>query len=385
MTKLFIGASLIILIVVAGYVMWPQIVFGPTDSLLPVYDSNSSGDFQLVDRVFLTDLEVPWEVFDLGDAILVTERPGRLVLIEAGDVRVIYDNAEQLADSAEGGLLGMTLHPQFNNNRYLYIYETYDSNADVTKNRVLRFTLSDDLQSIEQATIIVDDIPGAMYHDGGRIAFGPDHKLYVTTGDATQPELAQDLGSLAGKILRLNDDGSVPADNPFSNSLVFSYGHRNPQGMAWDHRGVMYSSEHGPSGLESGQDEINRIIAGGNYGWPYWSGTERPGPDEDSPIPNPQWPVAASGSEDTWAPASLTVWRGNLWFAGLRGQALYQFEVESGRITRHLVEDFGRLRTTSIAADGSLLITTSNRDGRGSPNDQDDRVIKYDLITTTAQ
>ena len=212
---------------------------------------------------------------------------------------------------------------------------------------------------------------------GGRLAFGPDSKLYITTGDATEPDLAQDLNSLAGKILRLNDDGSVPNDNPFLNSSVFSYGHRNPQGLAWDNEGSLYSTEHGPSGISSGQDELNQIVAGGNYDWPFFSGTERPDPNQDSPIANLQFPSIASGPDEVWAPAGLSFWQGDLWFGGLRGESLYQYDLETGDLVRHLSGELGRLRTTVVTPEGNLAITTSNRNGRGSPNNGDDKIVIY--------
>jgi glucose/arabinose dehydrogenase len=392
-----LGIALIVLVGAIGYQYGPALFFKPTESDLPQYQPNNSNlgtqntqqfsmDYQLSPQSLASDLEVPWEVLFLPEGrILVTQRPGQLLDVTTANKKLIYDGPADLAASAEGGLLGAVIHPEFETNRQIYLYETYDDSQEITRNRVVRFELPLDETSLINRTIIIDDIPGATYHDGGRLAFGPDDLLYVTTGDATQPDLAQNLDSLAGKILRLDSDGSIPEDNPFpsavpktnSKSPVYSYGHRNPQGLAWDRQGNLYSTEHGPSGLDSGQDELNLIVPGGNYGWPFFSGTQRPAPGQDSPIPNPQWPIAASGPNETWAPAGLSYWQGDLWFGGLRGQSLYQYQLESGQLLRHLVEDVGRLRTTVVTPDGSLAITTSNRDGRGLPQPNDDQILIY--------
>ncbi len=206
------------------------------------------------------------------------------------------------------------------------------------------------------------------------MAFGPDGKLYVTTGDAGNSNSAQDTRSLAGKILRLNDDGSVPTDNPFENA-VFSYGHRNPQGLAWDDKGRLWSTEHGRSGVRSGYDELNLIERGGNYGWPEIEGPEI-GKDMVSP-------VLQSGASDTWAPASAEFVRGNIFFGGLRGEALYEAVIDdnAATLTTHLRHTYGRIRTVRKAPDGFLYILTSNSDGRGDRNSRDDRMIRIDPKT----
>ena len=372
---------------IAIYVYGQAWFFQPTESSIQEYgevNNNavaSLGNYQLSDQMIATNLEVPWEVLYLPNTMVIySERPGRITLQSELGYTEIYNN-ENFSASGEGGLLGMALHPNFQtSDNWLYIYETYDSNDGQTLNRVVRFrfdTGSDPMLTARE--IIIDNIPGAMYHDGGRIVFGPDNNLYITTGDATMPDLSQDLNSLAGKILRVQDDGTIPSDNPFSNSAVYSYGHRNPQGLAWDGSGNMYATEHGPSGINSGQDELNQIVAGGNYGWPFFSGTERPGPTEDSPIPDPQFPIAASGPDEVWAPAGLSYWQGDLWFGGLRGQALYQYDIDSAELLRHLSGELGRIRTTTVTPSGDLAITTSNRDGRGSPASDDDKIVLYQV------
>jgi glucose/arabinose dehydrogenase len=212
--------------------------------------------------------------------------------------------------------------------------------------------------------VIIDNIPGAGIHNGGRIKFGPDGMLYITTGDASNSGLAQDTGSLAGKILRLNPDGTIPLDNPFG-SPVYSFGHRNPQGLAWDDRGRLWATEHGSRAT----DELNLINPGENYGWPIIRG--------DETAPQMQEPVLHSGS-DTWAPSGLAFKGGMLFFCGLRGQSLFSVSIDDAQtsLIAHLEKQYGRLRGIVVGPDGFFYITTSNRDGRGLPLADDDQVLK---------
>jgi glucose/arabinose dehydrogenase len=221
---------------------------------------------------------------------------------------------------------------------------------------------------LSERTVILADIPGAQFHDGGRMAFGPDGLLYITTGDAGNGANAQDRNSLAGKILRLKDDGSIPSDNPFG-----TLGHRNPQGLAWDDAGRLWATEHGRSGARSGFDEINLIEAGKNYGWPDSEGDET----ADGVIA----PVRHSGASATWAPAGAAFFDGSIFFTGLRGEALYEARLHEREIesfTAHFAGEFGRLRAAVLGPDGFLYITTSNTDGRGRPRSDDDKIIKVD-------
>jgi glucose/arabinose dehydrogenase len=321
-------------------------------------------------EVVADNLDIPWEIVFLpsGD-MLVAQRPGTILKISR-ETKIIGE-IEGVEHTGEGGLLGLVLHPDFEQNQSLYLYLTGRDNGQLI-NRVEKYKLENDRLSDRQ--VILQGIKGASYHDGGRIAFGPDNKLYITTGDAGQEASAQDTSSLNGKILRVNDDGSVPDDNPFDNE-VYSYGHRNPQGLAWDNQGQLWAAEHGPSGLQSGQDEINLIKAGQNYGWPIIRGDQT----QDGLVA----PIIQSGTDETWAPAGLIYHNSSLFFAGLRGQSLYQAPIQDNnkinQVIAHFNQEFGRLRPVVLGPDGFIYMATSNRDGRGNPQPDDDKIIKVDL------
>ncbi len=316
-------------------------------------------------KVVAEGLVIPWEIAFLpnGD-MLVTERPGKLLKITSG-TKVIAEIAG-VKHIGEGGLLGLAVHPNFSSNNFIYLYSTTEESGGIT-NRVERYKLIKD--SISDRKVILEGIKGSKNHDGGRIAFGPDGYLYVTTGDAENSSLAQDKNSLNGKILKIKDDGSIPSDNPFGNE-VYSLGHRNPQGLAWDTRGTLWQTEHGPSGSQTGYDEVNIIVKGGNYGWPDIKGDQT----KEGMIS----PVIQSGSEDTWAPAGLVYLDNKIFFAGLRGAALYEGKISGNKVElfTHLKQEFGRLRAVTLGPDGFLYISTSNTDGRGKPKDGDDKIIR---------
>ncbi|MGH2758357.1 MAG: PQQ-dependent sugar dehydrogenase [Actinomycetota bacterium] len=320
-------------------------------------------------------LEIPWELaFVNENTILVTERPGRVRVVEGGQLRAEPVAEIDVRRDGEAGLLGIALHPGFPDERFAYVY--YTSAED---NRVSRFPLDGGLR-FGAEEVILDGIPAGRIHDGGRIAFGPDGMLYVGTGDAAQPELAAELGSLGGKILRILPDGSTPDDNPFPNSPVYSYGHRNVQGFAWDSRDRMYASEHGPSGELDlcCHDELNRIEAGSFYGWPYRAGNSRAG--DGSPPAEAVAPLAESG-DDVWAPAGVAVYEEDgeviLFVANLRGERVQSFTLDSDTVAPTTALDgLGRLRAARLGPDGCLYLTTSNRDGRGTPRGEDDRVAR---------
>ena len=320
-------------------------------------------------------LEVPWGLAFVDETtLLVTERPGRVRLIRDG--RLEPEPVAELDVVAEGeaGLLGIALHPEYPADRSVYLYYTA---AD--GNRVSRFRLRDDFRFEGEEVLLT--IPSGVFHDGGRIAFGSDGLLYVATGDATQRELAADRGSLAGKLLRINPDGSAAGDNPFAGSPVFSYGHRNPQGLDWDGDGQLYASEHGPTG-EDGlccHDEVNAIRPGGFYGWPFFAGRSAADPGE--PPEQPIAPIVESGGNETWAPAGLAVddaqGVATLYVALLAGERLLRISVQGREAeTDVALEGLGRLRAAELGPDSCLYLTTSNTDGRGSPRDGDDRIVR---------
>ncbi len=317
------------------------------------------------------NLEVPWEIVFLpaspaggpNNDILLTERTGSLKLISNGQTNTIAKISD-VKPYGEGGLMGLAIHPKYQANNYIYLYYTYSGSDNKTLNRVVRYKFENN--SLSDRKILIDNIPGAIYHNGGRLKFGPDGFLYITTGDSLNPSLAQDTNSLAGKILRSTDEGKVVSDNPFNN-LVYSYGHRNPQGLAWDSNGRLWETEHG----NNATDEVNIIVKGRNYGWPNITGSQTKS--------GMQSPFAQSGLE-TWAPAGAVFYNDSLYYGGLKGQALFQLKISNGNaiITKHLLQEYGRIRDVVLGLDNLLYITTSNRDGRGNPNANDDRILKID-------
>ncbi len=364
----FITIIVVIAVVLAGFLWWNFRANRVAD-LPPVPPATAppAGD-QTPDIPLAASLaqklEIPWALDFLPDGSLVfTERPGRVRLIDAREgllpePLLIID---EVAHQGEGGLLGIAVHPDFASNHFIYVY--YTSQGENPANRVVRF--SKESSTLLDKKIILDNIPAASNHNGGRIKFGPDGLLYITTGDASVAELAQDRDSLAGKILRLEDDGTIPTSNPFPGSPVYSLGHRNPQGLAWDAQGRLWATEHGSSTT----DELNLIEPGNNYGWPIIHG--------DETAPGLVSPVIHSGG-DTWAPSGLAFFNGSLFFAGLRGQSLFQVVIDNQRVTlqRYINRSFGRLRNVVVGPDNLLYILTSNRDGRGVPTADDDQVIR---------
>ncbi len=340
-------------------------------------------------QLIASGLEAPWAVALAPDGrLFVTERPGRVRIVRLGaggglEARPWATVPARANPDAERGLLGIALDPDFARNGFVYLYYSYAGPGGATLNRLVRMHETNGAGIDE--TILLDNIPGSSNHDGGRIAFGPDGKLYVATGDGEQQARAQDPGSLGGKILRLEKDGSVPADNPIPGSRVYSLGHRNVQGLAFHpDTGVLYATEHGPSGFFPAccQDEVNRIEAGANYGWPIVTG--KPGDQRFRD------PLVWSGNTDTWAPSGAAFatrpgpLRGSLLFSALRGVHLHRIVLTpDGRGVafeeRLLVNQYGRLRDVYEISSGEFLILTSNRDGRGRPAPDDDRVLLVTL------
>ena len=319
--------------------------------------------------VVATGLEVPWEIAFLPDqSLLVTERPGRLTHI-TGQQRTSYE-IEGVRATGESGLMGLALHPGFAENGWVYIYYT-GRGAEGAENRVERYRFRPGA-GLSDRTVILEGIPAAAFHDGGRIAFGPDGYLYVTTGDAGDSEVSQDPESLGGKILRLSDDGTPAPGNP-RETRMYSWGNRNPQGLAWDDKRQLWSTEHGRSGMETGFDELNLIRAGGNYGWPISMGDDA----RAGMVP----PEVHSGPTYTWAPAGAAYWDGRILFGGLRGEALYEARIVPDapmRVRAHFHAELGRIRVVKMGPDGMLYLATSNRDNRGAPRRGDDRIVRMD-------
>ncbi len=327
-------------------------------------------------QVVAENLSIPWAM-DISEdgTIYVTERPGTIRTIQDGKLnpQPLITFSSPFVSRVESGLLGIALDPNFSENHYIYVMQSYEEGNQIY-NRVVRLIEQNSRAFIDQ--VILDKIPGGLIHDGGRLKIGSDQKLYITTGDAGNSSLAQDMSSLAGKILRIELDGSIPEDNPFPGSPVYSLGLRNPQGITWNSNNVMYASDHG----SEARDEINMIQPGGNYGWPFVQ------EDEESSEIIGQKPLVSSGSQ-TWAPSGIAFvnqgpWLGKLLVANLRGQQLIAITLnkngtEVNRLELWLQGEYGRLRDVIQAKDGSIYISTSNRDGRGGvPKPGDDKIIR---------
>ncbi|WP_277371854.1 PQQ-dependent sugar dehydrogenase [Rhodococcus rhodochrous] len=307
-------------------------------------------------------LDTPWGIAFLptGSALVTERNSGRIVEITDGEVREVGRVGETLAQG-ESGLLGIAVSPTFDTDRFVYLYVTTGSD-----NRVLRAVF--DGTTLAEPEMILDGIPAARIHDGGRMMFGPDGMLYVATGEAGRRELAQDPNSLGGKILRITGDGEPASGNPDPASPVYSLGHRNVQGLAFDDRGRLWASEFGQNDV----DELNLVTAGANYGWPVVEGA---GGSDEFVDPVLTWPVSQA------SPSGLAWFDGNLWMASLRGERLWHIDVQDteAAATDFFVGEYGRLRTVVAAPDGSLWLTTSNRDGRGSPAGDDDRILRIEI------
>lgn len=337
-----------------------------------VNSDNATDDITWEVSTVATGLDIPWDIAVLPDKrLLVSERTGKLKIVNPITGEVAEAGELPVAVVSESGLTGIALHPKFTENSFVYLYYTYRSGGSL-KNRVSRAKLIND--KLEGEVVILNSIKGGQLHNGGRLRFGPDEMLYIPTGDAAMPLLAQNEQELEGKILRVRDDGSIPSDNPVTGSVIYSRGHRNPQGLAWHPlTEQLFSTEHG----ETAHDELNLIIANGNYGW----STARLGADDHNGF---MAPVLGSKTE-TWAPsgfdfAGTAIWklRNTALMAGLRSQSLFQLDIENGEvINKRVIIDgtYGRLRAVTAIGDGSFYVSTSNRDGRATPKDGDDKIL----------
>lgn len=317
-----------------------------------------------VARAIATGLAVPWGIDFLPDGTaLVTERDSRRVLAidPSGEVSQVGEISEAVPEG-EGGLLGIAVSPDHATDRSIYLYAT-----TATDNRVLRSSFAGG--GLGPAEVVLEGIPRGVIHDGGRLAFGPDGHLYVSTGETGVPELAQDPDSLAGKILRITTEGEPAPGNPDPGSPVWSLGHRNVQGLAFDDRGRLWASEFGAQT----HDELNLVRPGGNYGWPQVEGAGG-GPDFIDPVVT--WPTSEA------SPSGLAWSDGHLWMAALQGRRLWRIATSGARVgnpTPFLTDEHGRLRTVVVAPDDTLWVATSNRDGRGDPGPDDDQVLEVEL------
>jgi aldose sugar dehydrogenase len=336
-----------------------------------------------------TNLEVVWSIIFAPDGrMFFTERPGRVRVFEKGKLTAApLFTVPDVELSGESGLMGMTLHPDFSENHFLYLAYVYQAKDDKYV-KVVRYREAGD--KLADAKTIVEMIPAARYHAGTRLGFGPDGKLYVTTGDATRQNQAQKLDTLGGKTLRLNDDGTIPTDNPFVNEKnaraeIWTYGHRNAQGMDWQpETGLMFQTEHGPSLIDgvslfkrSGGDEVNIVERGKNYGWAKISHKSKREGMETAIVEYS--PAVAPASGMFYRGKLFPEYKNNFFFGALKGQAIIRLVLDGRRVIsqeKMFVKTYGRIREIAEAPDGSIYFSTSNRDGRGDPTKEDDRILR---------
>nr|WP_227935433.1 PQQ-dependent sugar dehydrogenase [Alkalihalobacillus deserti] len=321
--------------------------------------------FSRQDEVIATDLNIPWNINKYDNTFYLSQRAGTIVKVDGVSGSKTVQDVEvtkEVLHEGEGGFLGFILSHDFEISREAFAYHTYKQDGEVY-NRIIVLKLNQNTWKEEM--ILLEGIPGGSIHNGGRLKMGPDGKLYATAGDAGNPEAAQNVEILAGKILRMELDGTVPKDNPLQNSYIYSFGHRNPQGLAWDDDGNLYSSEHG----QTARDEINLIEPGKNYGWPIIEG--------DQQAPNMVSPLYQTG-DDTWAPSGIAIKNEKIYVANLRGESIRVFNLTDHTVDT-LFENVGRMRDVLIEKD-TLFTITNNRDGRGNPREGDDKLFKISLL-----
>jgi len=351
----------------------PQPTPSPTPTPGEVFTTADGVRFTV--DVVATNLQIPWSLAFAPDGrLFVTERPGRVRILDlAARTMATALTLDDSLQDGEAGTLGLALDPSFSSNRLVYLYYTARMSGG-SVNRVVRYREVGG--QLAERVVLLDNIPAAGTHDGGRIRFGPDGLLYITAGDAASSSLAQDLASLAGKILRINPDGTTPRDNPFS-SRVYSYGHRNPQGLDWHPvTGDLWASEHG----NTGNDEVNMIERGANYGWPRIEGSQTmPGMQTPITFYNPA--VAPSGAS-FYRAQRIPAFANNFFVATLRGMHIHRIRIDPSSPRRIMAQElllegrFGRIRDVISGPDGLIYFSTSNNDGRGSPTSSDDRIAR---------
>jgi glucose/arabinose dehydrogenase len=341
------------------------VLTSPTDPIpLPEPNSNSESDFVIT---LAENLDKPRAIAVSDNRIFVTEKDGLIRVIQNNILLESPLAALRPADVFDGGLLGIALHPNFSNNHYMYVFFTYDEDGNLW-NKILRITEFEN--KLQNAETIFDKIPGSSFTNGGFIKFGPDEKLYIGTGTVSDAShLPQDLNSLSGKILRLNDDGTIPSDNPFTDSPIYSLGHRNPQGMTWDDDGNLFVAEFGPEK----NDEINLIQPGKNYGWP-----------EQQCSGDENFENAILCYDPSIEPGGILFYSGDILdfespfiMASMRAANLYQLDFEEGLSSqKSILSGVGRIRDVVQGLDGSLYVITSNTDGKGFPDSVDDKLLR---------
>ena len=354
-----------IIAVIAVVTFSAFVLTSPSDPIpLPLPTSNSKNDSV---NILAENLDKPRAIAISGDRIFVTEQDGLIRVIQDGTLLDSPLATFRSANVFDGGLLGIALHPDFSNNHYIYVFLTYDENGNLW-NKILRIIESEN--KLKDAETIFDKIPGSSFTNGGFIKFGPDEKLYVGTGTISDSShLPQELDSLSGKILRLNDDGTIPNDNPFSDSPVYSLGHRNPQGMTWDDDGNLFVAEFGPEK----NDEINLIQAGKNYGWP-----------EQQCSGDDNFENAILCYDPSIEPGGILFYSGDkldfessFIMASMRAANLYQLDFDEGLSSqKSILSGIGRVRDVIQGPDGSLYVITSNTDGKGFPDRMDDKLLR---------
>ena len=336
----------------------------------------------------IPNLQIVWSIVWAPDGrMFFTERPGRVRVYENGKLRAEpFFVVPDVEPRGESGLMSIALHPQFSTNHHFYL--SYAYNLDGQRVKVVRYRETG--QTLTEPKIIIDNIPAAQFHAGCRLRFGPDGKLYITTGDATDRQIAQQLNSLGGKILRLNDDGTVPKDNPFvgqqnARPEIWAYGSRNSQGIDFQPgTNLLWETEHGPSGFDGpgGGDEVNIIERGKNYGWPviHHRATQA---GMESPILE-YTPACAPGSGMFYRGSQFPQFKGNFFFGCLVGERIIRVVTNGRQVVSQenlLEKKYGRIRDIAEGPDGYIYFSTSNRDGRGSPANDDDRILR--LVPTS--
>lgn len=346
----------------------------------------SAGTVPVTSEEVVSGLEVPWGiVFLSNNDLLVSERPGRVRLVRNGQLQPQPVATVNVTATGEGGLLGMAAHPDFSNNRQIYLYYTADKGGS-TVNRVERWQVSADGTTASADRIIIDDIPAARFHNGGRLRFGPDGMLYIGTGDARDPELSQNPSSTAGKILRLTPEGEIPDDNPTAGSPVYLSGVRNVQGFDWPNASTIWVADHGPSGELGlrGMDQVLVASPGDNLGWPEIYGCRTQSGLVSAAI---SWVDAVPpGGAAIYTGNAIPEWRGSFIVGTLGSRHLHRFvfdEATGRQLQSHEVyfrgespEGLGRIREVIMGPDGELYVTTSNCDGRGSCPTDGDKIVR---------